>query len=181
MPQIGIFFGSTDGHTAAIAAQIKERLDARFCTAAEASCVEVLDVGVETLEAMLDFDRLILGAPTWSIGQLQRDWEAALYEFDELDLEGRPVAIFGLGDQVGYPDTFVDAMIFLADRVRACGGRLVGAWPTVGYTFTNSWALEENGCFVGLALDEHNQSELTGPRLDAWLAQVWKQWEETQL
>ena len=30
MPQIGIFFGSTDGHTAAIAAQIKERLDARF-------------------------------------------------------------------------------------------------------------------------------------------------------
>ena len=108
--------------------------DRRWCADAEASCVEVLDVGAEALEAMLDFDRLILGAPTWSIGQLQRDWEAALDEFDEIDLGGRPVAIFGLGDQVGYPDTFVDARIFLADRVRACGGRLVGAWPAAGYS-----------------------------------------------
>jgi len=64
--------------------------------------------------------------------------------------------------------------------VRACGGRLVGAWPAAGYSFTNSWALEENGCFVGLVLDEHNQPELSASRLDAWLAQVWKQWEETQ-
>lgn len=182
MPQIGIFFGSTDGHTAAVAEAIKARLDAYLAAdqppgASHSESVEVLDVGEYALEAMLDFDWLILGAPTWNTGQLPRDWETALDEFDTLELAGRPVALFGLGDQVGYPDTFADALIFLADRVRACGGHLVGAWPATGYSFTNSWAVED-GCFVGLVLDEVNQPELTAPRLDRWLAQLWQRWKE---
>lgn len=95
-------------------------------------------------------------------------------EFEEIDLTGRPVAIFGLGDQVGYPDTFADAMIFVADQVRKQGGRLVGAWPTEGYSFTRSWAIED-GRFVGLVLDEHNQAELTDTRLQRWAAILQKE------
>ena len=170
--QIGIVYGSTDGHTAEIAARLKEMLDDLIPLAEDG--VELLDVAEYHLDALLDFDCIVLGVPTWNTGQLQRDWEAALEDFAELDLSGRRVAIFGLGDQAGYPDTFADAMIFLADQVRACGATLVGAWPIDGYSFRYSWAVEE-GHFVGLVLDEHNQPELTEPRLRRWAAILQKE------
>ena len=92
-------------------------------------------------------------------------------EFDALDLTGRSVALFGLGDQVGYPDTFLDSICFLSDKLSECGAQLLGMWPTDGYTFRQSWALRD-GKFLGLALDEDNQPELTDERLQRWLAQV---------
>lgn len=81
------------------------------------------------------------------------------------------MALFGLGDQVGYPDTFLDAIFFVAEQVRERGAQVVGAWPTVGYTFTQSWAVE-TGHFLGLALDEDNQSDLTQGRVNAWVTQL---------
>lgn len=170
--QIGIVYGSTDGHTAEIAARLKEMLDDLIPLAEDG--VELLDVAEYHLDALLDFDCIVLGVPTWDTGQLQRDWEAALEDFAGLDLSARRVAIFGLGDQAGYPDTFADAMVFLADQVRACGAMLVGVWPTDGYSFRHSWAVEE-GHFVGLVLDEHNQPELTEPRLRCWAAILQKE------
>ena len=112
--------------------------------------------------------------PTWNTGQLQRDWEGVIDEFDSLDLTGKRVALFGLGDQIGYPDTFADALFFVADRVRARGGELVGAWPADSYQFDGSWAYED-GHFLGLVLDEDNQPDLTVPRLETWLAQLWRE------
>jgi flavodoxin I len=94
-----------------------------------------------------------------------------LSEFDEIDLRGKKVALFGLGDQVGFSDTFADALFFVADRVRSAGAELVGAWPVAGYEFRSSWAVED-GRFIGLVLDEHNQPELTEVRLDGWLAAI---------
>ena len=171
-PQIGIVYGSTDGHTGEIAARLKEKLDDLIPQAEDG--VELLDVAEFHLDALLDFDCIVLGVPTWNTGQLQRDWEAALEDFAELDLSGRRVAIFGLGDQAGYPDSFADAMIFLADQVRARGATLVGSWPIDGYRFNRSWAVEA-GRFVGLVLDEHNQPELTDARLRGWAAILQKE------
>ena len=37
------------------------------------------------------------------------------------------------------------------------GAAFIGAWPSEGYSFETS-ASEEDGLFVGLALDEDNQS-----------------------
>jgi flavodoxin I len=170
LAQIGLFFGSTDGHTAAIAQQVKAILDAALGDHGQ-ELVELFDVADFYLEEMVDFDYLILGVPTWNTGQLQRDWERVFVEFDTLDLAGKRVALFGLGDQVGYPDTFADALFFVADKVRTCGATLVGTWPASGYHFSASWACAE-GCFVGLVLDEHNQPELTQARLNQWLAQL---------
>ena len=172
VPQIGIFYGSTDGHTAEIAARLKEMLDDLNPLAEDG--VELLDVAEYHLDALLDFECIVLGVPTWNTGQLQRDWHAALEDFTELDLSGRRVAIFGLGDQTAYPDTFADAMIFLADQVRACGAKLVGAWSTDGYAFRSSWSVED-GHFVGLVLDEHTQPELTETRLQQWSATLQKE------
>ena len=163
---IGLFYGSTNGTTAALAAQIRDEFAAAYGVT-----VELVDIGEFALEEMQDFDKLILGVPTWNVGQLQRDWEAAIDEFDDLDLTGRLIAVFGPGDQVGYPDTFGDALVFVAERAEAQGAVLVGLWPTVGYTFSRSWAVRGDR-FVGLLLDEDNQPELTELRLRAWVAQL---------
>jgi flavodoxin long chain len=171
---VGIFYGSTDGHTAAAAAQLKQRLDAllpRHPLNDGEEAVELFDVADYYLEEMLLCDCLVLGVPTWNQGQLQRDWEGVLDEFGGLDLSGKRAAIFGLGDQVGYPDTFVDAIFFVAEGLRSAGAELVGSWPLEGYTFRSSWAVE-NGRFLGLVLDEHNQAHLTKARLNAWAQQI---------
>ena len=173
MPRIGIFYGSTDGHTAATAAELKTQLDAFTATAGEEGA-ELFDIADYYLEEMLAFDCLVLGIPTWNHGQLQRDWEDVLEEFDTLDLTGKRAAVFGLGDQHGYPDTFADAIFFLADKLRNQGAALVGAWPTDGYNFNASWAAED-GRFLGLVLDEHNQPDLTAPRLASWSRQIWQE------
>ena len=131
----------------------------------------LFDIADYFLETMLDFEYLILGVSTWDTGQLQKDWEAVYAELDELDLAGKQVALFGLGDQVGYPDTFLDALFFVADKVRERGGQLVGAWPVAGYTFAQSWAVED-GRFIGLALDEDNQATLSAMRIAAWVDQL---------
>jgi len=136
-----------------------------------AATVELFDIAEYALEAMLEFDQLILGVSTWDTGQLQRDWEATFAEFDALDLTGKTIALFGLGDQGGYPDTFLDALFFVADKARERGARLVGAWPVEGYTFDQSWAIE-HGRFVGLALDEHAQPDLTAARIARWVQQL---------
>ncbi len=171
--RIGLFYGSTDGHTAAVAAELKAGLDA-FALSAGAEAIELFDVADYYLEEMLEFDCLILGIPTWNHGQLQRDWEGVLEEFDALDLAGKRAAVFGLGDQLGYPDTFADALFFIADKLRQQGATLVGSWPTCGYTFNSSWACEDDR-FLGLILDEHNQPDLTQARVEAWAHQLWQE------
>ena len=91
-----------------------------------------------------------------------------------LDLRGRHCALFGLGDQLGYSQWYLDAMGLLHQRLHSCGARLVGAWPNSDeYDFEASLALDADGrCFVGLALDEDSQRSETDARLAAWLPQV---------
>ncbi|CAN5379490.1 flavodoxin FldB [soil metagenome] len=166
MLSIGLFYGSTNGYTAQIAQMIQHECESNYGAA-----VELFDIAEFYLESMLDFDYLILGVSTWNVGQLQKDWEAIFEEFDTVDLTGKIVALYGLGDQVGYPDTFLDALFFVADKARERGAQLVGAWPLAGYQFEQSWAVED-GHFIGLALDEDNQRTLTAERVATWVQQV---------
>jgi flavodoxin I len=165
MSAIGLFYGSTDGNTALVAQLLQQAFGAYSVT------VELFDIADYYLEEMLGFDRLILGVPTWDVGQLQADWEAVIDEFALLDLSAKEVALFGLGDQAGYPDTFADAIFFVASRAQEQGARLVGAWPTAGYQFRQSWAVVDDH-FLGLVLDEDNQPELTAQRVAAWVTQL---------
>ncbi|MFT8011769.1 flavodoxin domain-containing protein, partial [Salmonella enterica subsp. enterica serovar Enteritidis] len=64
------------------------------------------------------YSHLILGTPTLGEGLLpglsadceNESWEEFLPQIEGLDFTGKTVAIFGLGDQVGYADEFLDAM-----------------------------------------------------------------------
>ena len=72
----------------------------------------------------MGYDGLVCGAPTWHTGadteRSGTSWDEFLYgDLTSMALEGKPVAIFGLGDQAGYSDNFVDAMDELASCFKA--------------------------------------------------------------
>lgn len=166
MATIGLFYGSNTGFTEEVAHQVKEMLDN-----IEPGLVEMFNIAQTTAQEMAQWNNLIFGIPTVNVGQLQDDWDVFWPHLDEIDFMGKKVAIFGLGDQYNYSDTFLDAVGMLASKVKTRGGELVGAWPTTGYQFENSLALEGDH-FMGLALDEENESNLTQARLESWLLMV---------
>lgn len=166
MAKIGLFYGSNDGHTEDVAERIKAAFDAY-----EPDLVSVANIAHTSIEDIEHWDKLIFGIPTWNIGQLQDDWYIFFPKMDALDLTGKTVAIFGLGDQYEYSSTFLDAVGILADKVMECGGDLVGLWSAKGYQHRDSLALEGD-YFLGLALDEDHQPELTDERIQAWVAQL---------
>ena len=164
--RVVIAYGSTFGDTAEAA----ERIAA---TLAELTGVrpEVRDVAHTGLAELAAFDVLVLGCSTWYVGELQSDWDVRLEELRALDLHGKKVALFGSGDQLGYADTFMDALGILAQAAEERGAEIRGAWPTAGYAFEASLALR-GGHFVGLALDATSQDDLTNARVARWVAQL---------
>lgn len=54
---------------------------------------------------MEQYDVLILGIPR-DFGEIQEDWEAVWEQLDDLNLEGKIVALYGMGDQLGYGEWF---------------------------------------------------------------------------
>jgi flavodoxin I len=166
MTTIGLYYGTSTGNTEDAARQIKRAFEA-----IQPGLVKLVDVLGKDLSAMPTFDKLIIGVPTWNIGELQTDWEDCLKQFDDLDLTGTQVALFGLGDEGGYPDTYQDAVGILAQKARERGAEIIGRWPTEGYDFEASLAVED-GQFLGLALDNDTAPELTAERIVQWVQQV---------
>ncbi|WP_159789163.1 flavodoxin FldA [Sodalinema gerasimenkoae] len=164
MSKIGLFFGTQTGNTEAAAEMIQSALGGD-------SVVTLHDVAEADLDELGEYDCLIIGCPTWNIGELQSDWEGLYDELDALDFSGKKVAYFGVGDQIGYADNFQDAMGMLEEKISQLGGATVGYWPTDGYEFEESKAVRD-GKFVGLALDEDNQPEMTEERVQAWTSQL---------
>ena len=129
---------------------------------------------------MSDYDLLILGISTWDFGEIQEDWNELWDQIDGVPLNGKSVALFGLGDQEGYGEWYLDAMGLLHDEIKKTGANIIGYWPVEGYTFEASKALTEDGTqFVGLALDEDSQYELSDERIATWIEQVLTEYQES--
>jgi flavodoxin I len=161
--KLGLFYGTTTGFTETYADEIRALLGD--------SLTVYKNISESTPEDLSSCDSLILGIPTWDVGQLQSDWWAFLPKFDSIDLHGKKVAFFGVGDQYGYPDTFLDAMGDLWKKVEERGGELIAQWPKDGYDFTSPKPVV-NGKFIGLALDPVNQEELSKDRIKKWVEQL---------
>ena len=114
----------------------------------------------------------MIGIPTWYDGDLQSSWEEYFEEFKTIDFTNKKVCIFGLGDQEGYGEYFVDGIGILAEVVMNNGGTIIGKTSTDGYDFEESKAEIEEGIFYGLVLDEDNQDELTNERVYNWIDQL---------
>ena len=157
---IGIFYGSSTGNTKDVSVKLQEALGGDLHN--------ITDVDADTIAG---YDSIVFATSTWGAGDLQDDWEDFFPSLDDIDFSGTKVAIMGLGDQDNYGDTFVDGMQILADKVEELGGEIVGYTSTEGYEYDNSEA-EKDGRFIGLVIDEDNQSDLTDERIRDWVAQL---------
>jgi flavodoxin I len=162
--KIGLFYGTQTGNTETLAEKIQQEFGGD-------SVVTLHDVSGVGVEDLTEYQNLIVGCPTWNIGEMQADWEGLYEELDQVSFTGKKVAYFGPGDQVGYADNFQDAIGILEAKFAEQGATTVGHWPTDGYDFNESKAVK-NGKFVGLALDEDNQPDLTDDRIKTWVSQL---------
>jgi flavodoxin I len=172
MSKIGIFFGTETGTTRLIAKKIHARLGDE---------IAAKPVNVNRIEPadMLQYDALILGTPSYGVGQipghsagcLESNWEEFLAKMPQADFSGKRIALFGLGAQERYSERFASSLRRLHDVLADFGAELIGAWPTEGYTFEHSASVIDDH-FVGLVLDQRTQGMHTEARLDAWVAQV---------
>lgn len=166
---IGLFYGSTTCYTEMAAEKIQAALNSLFGD----ELVAIFDIKDTPLTRCENFDLLIFGISTWDFGELQEDWESTWDDIASLKLQGKTVALFGLGDQIGYADWFQDALGMLHDQLAILGCEFIGYWPNQGYEFTKSKGLTQDGSyFVGLSLDDENQYELTEQRIDQWTEQL---------
>jgi len=166
MKKIGLIYSFNAKKSATVAKKIKDEL----------ADVEVEEINAEEItgKQFLAHDNLILGVPTWFDGELPNYWDEFVPELEDLDLKGKKIAIYGLGDQVGYPENFVDAVGIMARLVTSQGAEVVGKTSVEGYSFEYSEAAEEDK-FLGLAIDQENQARETKSRVRDWVKQLIKE------
>jgi flavodoxin I len=104
-------------------------------------------------------------------GDLQDDWEVLLTDLEELDLSGKNVALFAVGNSQSNSDSFCGSMSHLYNAIKENGPKIIEGVSVEGYSFDESDSVID-GMFVGLAIDEDNESDLTESRVDNWLKKV---------
>lgn len=159
MKKTGVFYGSTTGTTESVARTIAEKLGILSS--------DVYDVSKMTADVAGSYEALILGTSTWGDGELQDDWYDGIKVLKGMDLSGKTVALFGCGDSESYSDTFCDGMGILFEDLKNSGCRFIGAVPDADYTYSSSIAVTDSN-FVGLAIDDINESDKTDERVTAW-------------
>ena len=157
MKKTVIIYGSSTGTCQNIAEIIATKLGVS----------DILDVAKVTASQISAYDNLILGTSTWGAGEMQDDWYDGIKELKNANLNGKTVALFGCGDSQSYSDTFCDGMGEIYRELQSSGCNIIGSTPTDGYTYDNSTAVA-SGRFVGLAIDDVNESEKTEERVSAW-------------
>ena len=165
MEKIGLIYSFNTNKTSLAAKKIGEEFgDA------------VVHVNAETLteKEFLSYKNIILGVPTWFDGELPNYWDEFQPALEDLNLKGKTIAIFGNGNQKGYPENFLDAVGIMADLVENRGAKLVGLTSAKGYEFESSRALRGDA-FAGLALDFENQGNQINNKIKKWAEQLKKE------
>mmetsp|Transcript_17864 Transcript_17864/g.22212 ORF Transcript_17864/g.22212 Transcript_17864/m.22212 type:complete len:240 (+) Transcript_17864:275-994(+) len=161
----GLYYSTSTGNTETVSGYI-----------AEAAGLSAEDIGDATDDEINGHDSLIVGAPTWHTGADEQrsgtSWDDWLYDtLPNLDVSGKKVAVFGVGDQASYSDNYCDAAGELYDLFTAAGAKVYGMTSIDGYDHEESKAVVD-GKFVGLMCDEDNQYELSEGRCKAWIDQL---------
>ncbi len=133
--------------------------------------VDKVNVEEITSEKFLGYEMLICGTATWFDGELPNHWDEFLPDLEDIDLRKKRIALFGLGDQKGYPENFLDGMGILADLMEGQGARLVGFTSTEGYSYESSKA-ERGDQFCGLGIDYETQGSKNKERVAAWVEKL---------
>eukprot|EP00581_Thalassiosira_minuscula_P008528 CAMPEP_0183702364 /NCGR_PEP_ID=MMETSP0737-20130205/486_1 /TAXON_ID=385413 /ORGANISM="Thalassiosira miniscula, Strain CCMP1093" /LENGTH=206 /DNA_ID=CAMNT_0025928961 /DNA_START=2512 /DNA_END=3132 /DNA_ORIENTATION=+ len=163
--KVGIYYSTQTGNTETVAGYISE-----------AAGLEIADIGDATDADITGLDSIIVGAPTWHTDEEEQRsgtvWDSWLYDtLPNLEVSGKNVAVFGVGDQASYSEYYCDAAGELYDLFEKAGCKMMGLTSVDGYEHESSKA-ERDGKFVGLMCDEDNQYDLSEDRAKAWVAQL---------
>ena len=76
--------------------------------------IEIDSIQGKVAEELAKYDALIVGTPTWNTGaDTERSgtgWDEIYYsEMQDLNISGKKVAVFGLGDSESYTENYGDA------------------------------------------------------------------------
>jgi flavodoxin I len=166
MKKVGLIYSFNTNKTSLAAKKISEEWGGEG----------LVHINAETIteKEFMSFDFLILGVPTWFDGELPNYWDEFVPAIEDMDLSGKTMAIFGNGNQKGYPENFVDGIGIMANLMESCGARIVGFTSAEGYAFEHSQALRDKS-FVGLALDYENQSAQINKKIKDWTKQIKKE------
>jgi flavodoxin I len=160
MDKTAIIFGSTTGMTEDIAKKIASQLNIAI--------ENVYEVAKITPGTISQYNVLLLGSSTWGSGELQDDWYDGIEVLKKSDLNGKKISFFGTGDSYSYSDTFCDALGIIYKELQSSGATFIGQVDTSEYSFDDSVSVID-GKFVGLALDETNESDKTDERISRWI------------
>ena len=163
MKKIGLLYSYNTKKTAQAAKKIAEIFGEEYVNQVNAEEI--------TEEQFKLYDNLILGVPTWFDGELPNYWDEFVPALEDMKLKGKKIAIFGAGDQKGYPENFVDGIGVMAKILEQQGAKIVGLTSTDGYEFESSKAQRGNQ-FTGLALDFENQVGKNKERIARWCEQL---------
>jgi flavodoxin I len=159
-----LFYGTQTGTTQAVADEIYKALSDVL-----QDCKCIYGSKIDDLQSA---DFLVLGGSTWGDGELSDDWADFLPQLDRIDLSGKKVALFAVGDQIGYSYNFVSAMKILYDKVLERGAEVIATdVSTEGFEYDHSESVID-GKFIGLVLDEVNESDLSPQRITQWANKV---------
>ncbi|TFH39371.1 MAG: flavodoxin [Bacteroidia bacterium] len=163
-----ILFGPQGGSTEYVAKKMQEIIGIDKC-----DIVAGRNVSAGDLEKYnnLIFGIATVGTETWQSKPVASGWMYFTKTLEESNLDGKTVALFGLGDQIRYSNNFVDTMGDLYEILKNRDVRIVGGVDPAGYEFRDSKALVD-GKFVGLPIDEDFESERTHARIQNWLSGI---------
>ena len=108
--QIAVVYVTRTGKTRAVAEAVWQAIGAER--------TDVLDLRETSIEAMLRYEFLGFGSPTYGMGDLDYRWQKFLHHLPAGTLAGRTVALFVLGDQVYHGDTFAGSLRAFSALVR---------------------------------------------------------------
>lgn len=165
MKKIGIFYGTSGSTTLGVVDELEYQLKKE-----DYQTYNVKD----GIEAMKDYENLILITPTYGVGELQPHWQKQYDVLSQIDFHGKVVGLIGLGNQFAFGESFVGALRVLYDIVSKNGGKVVGFVSDKEYSHEETTAVID-GNFVGLPIDETNQGSKTPQRIISWLELIKKE------
>ena len=166
MSKTALFYGPKGGNVNRVAKQLGEIIGLD-----KVDMHSVLDSKAEDVNS---YDKIIflasaIGLEQWDMKDVKDDWDKFFPELEKLSFENKTVAIVGLGDHIKYPLHFVTSIAALGEKLIERGATLKGAVDVVDYTYDETEALNSDGKFHGLPIDEDNEEEKTTERLTKWV------------
>ena len=136
--------------------------------------VDIIPVKEVEKGDLYKYNKIILvgstvGTDHWNNEIVVDEWPEFFTKIKEISFEKKKVAIVGLGNSVLYPEHFADGIAVLYESIIQQNGEILGKVDAKDYDFTDSEAVNDEGFFCGLPIDEDNEAELTTQRLEKWI------------